>query len=171
MFGLALTYGRGLGVEANAAETACWIEKTVDAGSALGLVGAAYLYMDGVPGVPRDEAKAHQAIERALPLLEQATAAGDPDAPALLAQLYLEGKVGAASDPAKAAPLFLKGFERYSFIAIDMLRNPNQLPEETRRAAEQRLADTGFSPGPVDGVIDDATKSALDAWSKKGATP
>ena len=52
-----------------------------------------------------------------------------------------------------------------------MLRNPNQLPEETRRAAEQRLADTGFSPGPDDGVIDDATKSALDAWSKKGATP
>jgi TPR repeat protein len=98
--------------------------------------------------------------------LEAAMAAGDPDAYAVLGMLYHEGK-GVTADPVRAGDYVIEGLKRQSWMAIDVVRTQsNDLTDDQRKAAEQFLSDKGYSPGPIDGIIDDATKAALDAWDK-----
>jgi TPR repeat protein len=156
MFGLADFHGM------DDAERAHWLNQAFDAGSALALFAAAYDAVDH----GSDKPKAELAIKRALPLLEKAAAAGDPDASAVIAQIYLDDRI-VARDVAKATPYLIDGIKAQSHFAIRTFDDDADiLPAETRLAVKKLLADAGYLAGAVDSTVDDQTRAALDAWEK-----
>ena len=118
---------------------------------------------------PKDTATARDYFADGLAQLEAARKAGDPDAPAILGALYdvVVDQFDIARDPAKAGSLIAEAVLRKSQIGIRFfLQGSAELPAEARVQVEQFLADGGYDVGLVDGIVDERTKSALDAYEK-----
>lgn len=127
--GLALI--RGTGLEVNVAEGMAVLEKAADAGNAAAMDAIGNLYLGGAEGIAADPLAAENWLGRAIasgnesararlgnalvhgigldrdpargfPMLQQAAAAGEPDAMDGLGRLYLSGAEGIPADPAKA---------------------------------------------------------------------
>jgi hypothetical protein len=119
---------------------------------------------------PKDAAKARLYFADALAQLEAARTRGDPDAPAALGVLYLGYVDQSIRDPARADALIAEAVLRKSQIGIGFfLQGSAEMSAEVRIQVEQFLADGGYDVGPVDGVIDEKTESALAAFEKNSA--
>ena len=166
MLGLGLIYQRGAeGIEKNDAESVRWLERSIAAGS---LVAHAFLAAHALDQSPKDQATARREIDLAMPLLDKASAAGDPDAAAIIALIYLDSELE-PHDPVKAGRYLLEGVKRQSEFVLDAFRKADDLPAETRLAVKKILADAGYLTGEINDQIDDQTKTALKAWVAAGA--
>ena len=50
-------------------------------------------------------------------------------------------------------------------------REDRPLTLDERKALQRALADLGYSPGPIDGIIGAGTKAALRKWQKNTGRP
>jgi TPR repeat protein len=172
-FGLAILKGRGVGGEADEATALRHMREADAAGYIVATFALAEAHERGNAILPKDTEKAGAFARRARSGLDAAIAAGDPDAGAMLAQLFLADP-GGSLDTALVGKLLLDGVALQSRVAIALFRDTSavdKLNESDRRTAEQFLADHGMDPGPVDGVIDEATKTALAKWENAGPAP
>jgi TPR repeat protein len=161
---LADIYGRGLGGPERTDEIGDLIRNAAAKGVPFGIFLLADAYENGGYKFEVNKEEAQRLLSELRSTLEAAMAAGDPDAYAALGMLYQEGR-GVAADPVRAGDYLIEGLKRRSWMAIDAIRGqPDVLTADQRKTVEQILSDKGYSPGPIDGTIDDATKAALDAW-------
>jgi hypothetical protein len=159
-------YGRGLGGPERKDEARDLLLKAAAEGLPFAIFVLADSYENGGPGFEVNKDEAQRLWRDLKSRLDAAEAAGDPDAYALLGMLYHQGK-GVTADPIRAGDYVIEGLKRQSWMAIDVVRTQSaDLTADQRKTAEQFLSDKGYSPGPIDGIIDEATVAALDAWDK-----
>ncbi len=60
---------------------------------------------------------------------------------------------------------------RSADLVVDWPRSDRPLSLTERRLLQEKLADNGFQPGPVDGVIGAGTRRALRAWQRSVGLP
>jgi len=107
-------------------------------------------------------------VKETLLALERAAAAGDPDAPAAIALVQLDGEF-IPEDPVKAGPYLVDSVKKGSHLGITTFASKHdRLSAAERLAVETFLAERGLDPGPVDGVVDDQTRAALDKLDTAG---
>jgi len=126
-----LCYAKGLGVQSNPVVAKELFERSAQAGYTRAMRNFALAAMDKSFGPP-DHALAIQ-------YLFKADAEGDPIAPGILAQLYLDGKA-VTKDPTKAVQLLLRGMERgddnahYTYATC--LKNGDGVEKNLQKALE-----------------------------------
>lgn len=166
MLMLAEIYDRGLGGPERKEDVRDLVTRAAEGGLPLAIFVLANSYDNGGLGFEVDKEKAQGLWQELRSKLEAAATAGDPDAYSVLAQVYRDG-LGVPADPVRAGDYMLEGLKGQSWLAIDTVRRHSaDFTADQRKTAEQILSDKGHSPGPIDGIIDDATVAALDAWEK-----
>ncbi len=131
-----------------------WYRRAADLGSPQAMVKLARLFSDG-RGVRR-------SFDLAVEWLTKAAEAGDGVAMARLAKAYDDGKM-LAPDAQKAARYVLNAVRAGAWSV------QNDMPEfslPTREQVQRLLTQEGFYRGPIDGVLGDATRSALTDYAR-----
>jgi uncharacterized protein len=144
----------GLGTPVNFEEARTWYEKAVEREDPYSMASLAWLYENG-KGVKQDYQEAKRLYERAVE-------AGSTYAMGNLSYLYDHG-MGTRQDAREAARLAISSMEggEGPFIS-DMKKGATNFSPEFRREVQKALRDRGYYNGPIDGVFNTTTSSAID---------
>lgn len=158
MTSLGYLYAAGKGVARDPVAARRWYGAAADMEHPRALYNLALMELRG-EGAPFDPGKG-------LALLERAAAAGHAGAMREIASVYDEGRA-VRRDPRKAAEFLLDAYKAGSEAAReDLSRRAEGWRYSTRRDLQTLLKTRGFYSGPNHGLIDRATRTALDAWAR-----
>lgn len=153
MVQLGVLYGAGKGVPKDPGEQFVWVEAAAKAGHPLAMYGLGDLYLRG-DGIAKDFAEAMLWFQKAADL-------GEPEAMHGLSYVYHFG-VGVRRDPALAADWMIKAIRAGGLTAaLNVISKSSAFSLEFRKELQKRLQTAGVYRGPINGVIDAATRKAI----------
>ena len=160
MTSLAYLYVAGKGVNRDYVEARRWYKAAADAGQSRAMFNLALMNIRGEGAAPD--------FAEAVHWLSVATEKGHTGAMRELAFLFDEGR-GVTRDPVRAANYLLAAFKQGNKNARDDLYGRSGAWSlATRREVQQALARQELYRGRISGVIDGATRKALDAFAGAG---
>lgn len=167
---VGLAYSAGRGVEQDLFKAASWFQAASASGNPRGAFHMGRLFERGLDGAP--DANAAAGWYRI------AVQAGDADAEAALARLTGSGDaagsdgVEGAADPAAgdtAVPVPDSTPEPVASGPAAPAEDP--LTQAEIEQLQRLLNESGYDAGPVDGLMGDQTRSAIEAWQQDNGLP
>jgi hypothetical protein len=153
-FELAKLYEGGIGVDADPARALQLYQQAADQDFADAINDLGFMHYQGGLGLSPDP-------EMALKLFERAANLRHPQALFNFAALIDDGRIE-GKDKAAAAGYLYDALRSGSRDVLDILtEKPNMFSLETRKALQQRLSDSGFYGGALDGAFGPGTVKAL----------
>lgn len=160
MISIGLLYGNGNGVQQDYSEAMKWYRRAANRKNMEAMAKIAVLYENG-QGVPQD-------YKEAMIWYRKAAEGGHGGAMNSIGFLYDEG-LGVPRDGLEAARYIEMALRKGWQDSLDQLKiNANWWSIEFRKALQQRLKDTGFYKGAVDGQFGPATINAIEAIFNRG---
>ncbi|NBC31795.1 MAG: hypothetical protein GVY13_03870, partial [Alphaproteobacteria bacterium] len=153
--GLALRHGHG--VDRNLIRAASWFQAANASGDPRGAWYLGQMYEEGIDGAPDPAAAAgwyRLAAEGGLEEAEAALARLEEASGDVASSGEGEGPAAAEEPPVPVPP------EEPTPVPADE-PGPDALTREDIRSIQQLLADLGYEPGPVDGLMGDRTAQAI----------